>query len=127
MFKKNIHLYLVILILILFTFFYFNFANKISYAFDYDTAEVLYENKMNLINIASQNYYKINPELFAEKNVIYITVKDLINAKLIEADDEHGNLKDPRSDVKNLNNLKIRLSIIDDKLQVKLLDNELDK
>ena len=120
--NKNIFLYLSLAILLIFTIGYFITVNKVSYAFAYNEEQELYNSKINLITKCALIYGEQNPDLFKEKDSIYITVNDLVEAGLIEADDEDGNVKNPMSDVKVLNDLKIRLTFKNDKVNVKILD-----
>lgn len=121
MFSKNKYLYITIGILIIFTIVYFVSANRISYSFVYDAKESSYEAKLNYINIAAKTYATKNPDLFKEKDILYLSVNDLIEAKYLLAD-EDGNLKDPRSEVKTLNDLKLRITKNNDTFEVKVLE-----
>ena len=81
--------------------------------------------KINLIKSMSDIYAKKNMELFDEKSVIYITVQDLVDNDLIDADNTNGDVKDPTSEVKTLNDLKIRLTNKDGKISSKVLTNKI--
>lgn len=119
--SKNIILYEIIGILILFTIAYFVAVNKASYAFAYDETSALYESKINLINKMATLYGENNLTLFEEEDTIYITVANLVEKEYIIADDEAGNVKDPTSDVKNLNELKIRITYKNGEVSTKTL------
>jgi len=119
--SKNILLYEAIAIFIIFTIVYFLAANKISYAFAYDESAHLYESKIKMINKSATLYGEKNIQLFEEEDPIYIPVDDLIQEGYILADDEEGKIKDPRSDVKYLNDLKVRISLTNGDIRTKIL------
>ncbi|MBR4230642.1 MAG: hypothetical protein IKR74_00585 [Bacilli bacterium] len=121
--SKNTMLYTLFGVLFVFTIIYFVTANNISHAFEYDDSQEKYEMKINLIKSMSDIYAKKNMELFDEKSVIYITVQDLVDNDLIDADNTNGDVKDPTSEVKTLNDLKIRLTNKDGKISSKVLTN----
>ena len=121
--SKNIILYEILVAIFIFTIIYFIVANHISYSFSYDEKLALYESKINLITSCAEIYAQKNMDLFNEKDTVYITVNDLVESGLIDADDESGNVKDPSSDVKTLNDIKIRISYKNDKISSKILTN----
>ena len=121
--SKNTMLYALFGVLFVFTIIYFVTANNISHAFEYDESHEKYEMKIDLIKSMSDIYAKKNIELFDEKSVIYITVQDLVDNDLIDADNTNGDVKDPTSEVKTLNDLKIRLTNKDGKISSKVLTN----
>ena len=120
---KNSMLYMLFGILLIFTIFYFVTANNISHAFEYDELQEKYNIKINLIQSMADIYAQKNVDLFEEKNVVYITVQDLVDNEIIEADNANGDVKDPTSEVKTLNNLKIRLTNKNGKIASKVLIN----
>jgi hypothetical protein len=109
--------------LFVFTIFYFVSANNISHAFEYDEAQENYNMRINFIKSMADIYAKRNMELFDEGNVIYITVQDLVDNGLIEADNDNGDVKDPTSEVKTFNDLKIRLTNKEGRVTSKVLIN----
>ena len=119
--SKNIILYEILAVLVLFTIIYFVAVNKASYAFSYDESSMLYESKISHIDKMALLYGENNPDLFAEDDTIYITVADLVAKEYIVADDDEGNVKDPTSDVKLLNDIKIRITAKDGKVSTKIL------
>ena len=119
--SKNIILYEILIVIFIFTILYFAIANHISYSFVYDEKSVLYESKINMITSCAKVYAQKNLNLFEEKDTIYITVSDLVENDLIEPDDEAGNVKDPTSDVKTLNDTKIRLTYKNEEVSAKIL------
>ena len=120
--NKNIFLYVTLAILFVFTIIYFVAINKVSYAFTHNETQELYNSKINLITKCAILYAEQNPDLFSEKDSIYITVNDLVEYGILQADDENGNVKNPTSEVKVMNELKIRITSKDDKISVKILD-----
>ena len=119
--SKNTMLYMLFGVLFVFTIFYFTTANNISHAFEYDEQQEKYNIKINLIKSMSDVYAKKNTEIFDEDNVVYITVQDLVDSELIDPDNDNGDVKDPTSEVKILNDLKIRLTNKDGKITSKVL------
>jgi hypothetical protein len=107
-------------ILLVFTVTYFIIANNISYAFTFDENQVKYENKINTIKVLSQLYGNDHVELFDEKQVIYITVQDLVDQNYLTPD-ENGKVNDPTSEVKTLNETKIRLANKNGQIVAKVL------
>ncbi|MBE6155988.1 MAG: hypothetical protein E7164_04455 [Firmicutes bacterium] len=118
--SKNIILYEIIGILLLFTIFYFIIVNKVSYAFTNDP-NALYDSKINLINKMAVLYGEDNLDLFDEQETVYITVSDLVETGYLIADDDHGNVSDPTSEVKKLNELKIRIAYENGEVSTKIL------
>ena len=119
--KKNILMYETIAVVLVFTIIYFVTANKISYAFTDDAAQELYQSKINLINNCATIYAKNNIELFDENNTIYMTVNELIEKGALLPDDEEGNIKDPSSDIRTMNELKVRITQKEGKISSKVL------
>lgn len=119
--SKNIILYEMLAVLAIFTIIYFVAVTKASYAFAYDNANSLYENKINLINKMAILYGENNLDLFTEEDTLYITVADLVEKEYLLADDDNGNVKDPTSDVKNLNEIRIRISYKNGEITSKIL------
>lgn len=119
--NKNLYLYICIGVLFVFTIGYFVTINKVSYAFTTDVVQEKYEGICQMIIKSSNIYAENNENLFENKNTIYITVNDLIENKLLSPD-ENGDILDPRSKIKTLNDLKIRITKKDKKFEVKLLE-----
>jgi hypothetical protein len=117
---KNIMLYAIIAVLLVFTIIYFTAVNHISYAFT-DDSKALYDNKVQLITDCAEIYAKKNISLFEDKDTIYVTVSELVEKGALEADDEHGNVKDPTSEVKLFNDAKVRITKEKDNFTAKLL------
>ena len=121
--NKNIFLYITLSIIGIFTLAYFIVANNISHAFAYDASEIKYANEIAYLEASAKLYAKQKPDIFKEKETVYIKVSDLVESGVINADDDNGNVKDPSSDVKLLNDLKIRLTNKNGKITAKVLEN----
>lgn len=121
--NKNLMLYIILGVLGVFTIFYFVLVGNISHAFSYDNSDQKYESTLNYLKTSAELYASNHPELFEGKETIYVTVDDLVKSKTIQADDEEGNFKDPTSEVRVLNDLKIRVANKNGKLSAKVLDS----
>lgn len=119
--SKNIILYEILAVLGLFTIVYFSLAVKASHAFEYDSKTEAYNNKINLIQMMSEKYAENNLDLFEKKENIYITVSDLVKNNYFSPDDEDGNVFDPTSEIRTLNDLKIRLTYKDEVVTSKII------
>lgn len=120
--NKNIILYEIIGVLLTFTVIYFLLVNKASYAFVYNEADVLYNNKMKLIEKSAELYASQNMDKLKKDETIYVTVKDLVSGGYMLADDNEGNVNNPKSDVKNLNETKIKITYKNEQLETKILN-----
>ena len=110
MLKKNLNLYICLLIVSIFTVVYFIVANKTSYAFEFDEKEALYQNKISLLKVSALKYVENNPNVFDKESTIYLSATDLIEKGYLFSDDEEGNFFDPRSNVKTLNDYKVKIT-----------------
>ena len=119
--EKNTFLISILAVLGVFTILYFAVASKVSYAFSYDEEKARYDSKISAITDLAVIYGEKNKDLFTETDTIYITVSDLVEKGLLEADDNEGNVKDPTSDVKTLNSLKIRINHTEEKYEATVL------
>ena len=63
----------LLVVMIVFTIGYFVVANKISYAFDVDYDNDLYELTIESIEKQAVSYAKANEELFVEENEVYVS------------------------------------------------------
>lgn len=120
--NKNIILYEIIGVLLTFTVIYFLLVNKVSYAFVYNEADVLYNNKMKLIEKSAKLYANQNMDTLKKDETIYVTVNDLVSGGYLIADDNEGNVNNPKSDVKNLNETKIKITYKNEHLETKILN-----
>ena len=102
-----------------FTIAFFIWANKVSYEFNTDYDAKLYELKLANIEKQAQTYAEVNKDLFKEETEKYITVDDL--AKLGFMATNNGKVVDPRNEEKDLNDMKIRLTYKDEKVNVKVI------
>lgn len=119
---KNLNLYICIAILCIFTIFYFVSANNISHAFETDNKLEIYNHKIFLIEKGAKNYAENNMDLFNEEESIYVSVSELASLGFIAVDDEENNVTDPRSEVKTLNDVKIKITYKNDKLSTKVIE-----
>ena len=118
--KKNIILYIIIAILSIYTIGYFIIVNKISYAFTFNETEELYNSETTLILNSAKLYGSNNLDLFKKQNTIYITVNDLVKSGFLYASDD-GKFHDYVNEEKTLNDLKIKITYQDDKIDAKIL------
>ncbi len=118
--KKNLYLYICIGVLFVFTIVYFVVANNMSYAFVNNDEEITYNHVIVEIKNASANFISSHEDLFNEEDIVYIIVDDLVNEGLLEADSD-GKVKDPSSPVKTFNNVKIRLTKLENGYDIKVL------
>lgn len=119
--KKNIHLYIFLAIMTVFTAVYFFGAFQISYAFNYDEAKASYDAKIKLIEKGAKLYAENDESIFLSGDTVYVTVADLIAKNYLVADNENGDYKDPTSEVKTLNDVKVRISKKENNIEVKIL------
>ncbi len=120
--KKNVYLYAFIGIMALFTITFFTAAIRSSYAFPTGKENTRYEEKMNIIKKCAETYGEENPDLFKEDENIYITVDELVKLNYLIADNDEGEVKDPSSEVKTLNDIKIRITSKDGNVTAKIID-----
>ncbi len=119
--KKNMNLYIFIAIMVLFTVGFFVGAVKSSYAFPTGEENDKYEQEILLIRKSAEVYAEENPDIFTDKDAAYITVDELVKLGYLKADNDEGQVKDPSSEIKTLNDLKIRLTSEDGKITTKVL------
>ena len=105
----------------IFTICYFIIVNKVSYSFTGDTEQELYAVTINSIEKQAVVYGQNEKDLFKDKSSVYITVEDLIKKGYYFADDEEGNVEDPRDTSKNLNDVKIKITNKNNKITAKVL------
>lgn len=117
---KNWQLYVSLIMIFVFSIFYFITMNKYSYAFAYDKEKEQKVNQLVLINKCAEVYAENNSNLFSDKDTIYITVNDLINSGILPS--EEGKVYEAGSNVKLLNDNKIRITLTDGKYTIKMLN-----
>lgn len=110
----------LVIVIVIFGVIYFLIANNISYAFSLNVEEELYNLTIDNIEKTAKIYGENNLELFKEDKDIYLTVSELIENNILTA--EEGKLTDPRNSSKDLNNLKVKLTLEDEnKVTAKVL------
>lgn len=102
-----------------FTVAFFIWANKVSYEFSVDYSDKLYDLKIANIEAQAQTYAEANKDIFKDEAEKYITVDDLAKLGFMATND--GKVVDPRNDEKDLNNIKIRLTYKNEKVDVKVI------
>lgn len=103
----------MIIVLALFTVGYFVVANIISYNFDVNYEEDLYDLTISSIEKQAALYGENNTEIFAENNDVYMTIEQLAAANAIISTSE-GVVADPRDDSKTLNDIRVKITNNDD-------------
>ena len=117
--KKNIIEFSIIMIV--FGIIFFGFANKVSYAFNVDYEKESYNQLIDSIKNNTKIYAKNTKDFFKDDNDVYLTIKELADLNLV-IKDENGNVTDPRNEEKNLNDVKVKISLNKDKIEVNVLD-----
>ncbi len=117
---KDKKIFVLIAILFVFTISYFLIANKISYAFEnnYDS-NATYAITVDTISKCAQKYGEDNKESFNEEGLLYITVQTLIDNGYL-ASNEEGKIINPLSSEEFLNDKKIRIKNIEDKITAEI-------
>ena len=118
---KNLPLYLSIFVIVIFSVFYFVSVNKYSYAFSYDEVKEASIHQESLIKKCAYVYADSNKNLFDGKKIIYITIDDLVQKKLLPS--ENGKIYEAGSSVKQINDKKIRKTLSDGKYNNKILND----
>lgn len=91
-----------------------------SHAFK-DSSFELYQEKKALIEHQAVIYGRTLESLKEEGNLI-ITVSDMIEKDYLVADDNEGNVADPRNSKATLNGLKVKLTYSDGEVQAEVID-----
>lgn len=110
----------MIIVLALFTVGYFVVANIISYNFDVNYEEDLYDLTISSIEKQAALYGENNTEIFAESNDVYMTIEQLAAANAIISTSE-GVVADPRDDSKTLNDIRVKITNDDDEITAEVL------
>jgi len=118
--KKNTIIELSI-ILGVFTIGYFTLAFIISKDFKGDYKEELYQNKISAIEMQAAIYAEGKKELFEKENSIYLTVEELAKENAI-INNEEGVVYNPRNTEENINDLKVKITLANDKVTASVLD-----
>lgn len=110
----------LLIVLAIFTVGYFVTANIISYNFDVDYEQDLYDLKIASIEQNAAIYAEAHTELFAESNDIYMTVEELaLNNAVIST--REGVVADPRNSEDSLNDLRVKITNSDEKITAEVL------
>lgn len=118
--KRNTIIELAV-ILGIFTIGYFALAFTISKDFKGDYKEELYQNKISAIETQAAIYAEGKKELFEKENSIYLTVEELAKENAIISNEE-GVVYNPRNNEENINDLKVKITLANDKVTATVLD-----
>ena len=99
---------------------FFSFANKASYAFSVDYEKESYNQLIDSIKNNTKIYAENTKDFFKDGEDVYLTVKELAALNLV-IEDENGNVIDPRDDSKVLNDVKVKVSQKNNKIEVNVL------
>lgn len=91
--------------------------SKVSYALSNDKEDI-YKLEVKLIETQALAYGNTKIDEIKEKNLT-VTVNHLINEDFLQADDDSGNIYDPRDKTETLNEKKVILSYDKDKNEIK--------
>lgn len=119
--SKYIYLYITIALVLAFTGFYFVTVNQISYSFSDEEVD-FYAAKIESLETIAKTYAEVNPDIFGEEDYVYFTVAELVEKGVIAPDDAAGNVLNPADDSKNLNDLKIKITVKNGKVESKVLN-----
>lgn len=107
-------------IMAVFTVGYFVVANMISYNFDVDYEQDLYDLKIASIEEQATIYAEGHTDMFAESNDVYMTVEELaLNNAVIST--REGVVVDPRNNEATLNDLRVKITNNDEKITAEVL------
>ena len=110
----------LLIVIAVFTVGYFIVANTISYNFNVDYEEDLYDLKIASIEKQATIYAGGHLELFKDGNDIYMTVEELaLNNAVIST--KEGVVADPRNSEETLNDLRVKITNKDDEITAEVL------
>lgn len=110
----------LLIVIAVFTVGYFVAVNAISYNFDVDYQNDLYNLKIASIEEQAEVYAETNNEIFAEGNDVYMTVEELaLNNAIISTSE--GVVADPRSSEETLNDLRVKITNADEEITAEVL------
>ncbi len=112
-------LLIVIIVLGVFT---ITMLSTTSYAYK-DNSDDYYEQVVNVIERQAELYGDTLDTLKREGNFV-ITVEELVKNGYYVADDEDGNVVDPRNSKHSLNGLKIKLTYKNNKVEAQVIEEE---
>ena len=95
---------------------YFILANHLSYAFSVDYEEAMYNQTISYIEKNAKIYAEANLDTFTE----YMTVDELVEKGVLLNTD--GKVVDPRDENKSLNDLRIKLTLKNNKVTAEVLN-----
>ena len=95
---------------------YFLVANHLSYAFSVNYEDEMYAQTIEYIEKNAEIYAEANLDNFTE----YMTVDDLVEKGILLNTD--GKVLDPRDENKSLNDLRIKLTLKDNKVTAEVLN-----
>lgn len=111
----------LVAVLVVFSVVYFTVAVITSKNFKGDYKEDIYENKIASIEKQASIYGEASKdELFKEDKTIYMTIEELARKNVVISSSE-GVVADPRNNEKNINELKVKITLEDDKVVAKVL------
>lgn len=110
----------MLIVLAIFTIGYFVVANIISYNFDVNYEEDLYNLTISSIEEQAALYAQNNTDIFVESNDIYMTIEQLAAENAIISTSE-GVVADPRDSSKTLNDIKVKITNNSDKIVAEVL------
>lgn len=110
----------LVIVIAVFTVGYFLIANTLSYNFDVDYEEDLYNLKIASIEEQAAIYAEGHTDMFVESNDVYMTVEELaMNNAIISTSD--GVVADPRDSENTLNDLRVKITNEDEKITAEVL------
>ena len=118
--KKGYSTVELIVVIAVFTVGYFVVANMLSYNFDVNYEEDLYNLKIASIEEQAEVYASAHTELFTESKDIYMTVEELAENNVVVCTSE-GVVADPRNSEETLNDLRVKITNDDDKITAQVL------
>lgn len=118
--KKGYTVVELLVLIGVFTIGYFIAANMLSYNFDVDYEDDLYDLKIASIEEQAIVYASVHQELFAESDDVYMTVLDLALENVIVSNKE-GVVVDPRDSDATLNDLRVKITNKDDEITAEVL------
>lgn len=110
----------LVIVIAVFTVGYFLVANTLSYNFDVDYEEDLYNLKIASIEEQAAIYAEGHTDMFVESNDVYMTVEELAMNNAIISTSE-GVVADPRASENTLNDLRVKITNEDEKITAEVL------
>lgn len=118
--KKGYTAVELIIVIAVFTVGYFAVANTLSYNFDVDYEQDLYDLKIASIEEQATIYAEGHADMFAEGNDVYMTVEELaLNNAIVST--KEGVVEDPRNSEETLNDLRVKITNEDEKITAEVL------